>query len=91
MGRYILNPRIFEILDQQKPGAGGEIQLTDALAELNQYEAVYAYDFEGVRYDVGEKLGFIKTTLEFALKREDLREDLLEYLHNVVKEAFISK
>jgi UTP--glucose-1-phosphate uridylyltransferase len=85
MGRYILNPRIFDILDNQKPGAGGEIQLTDAIADLNRYEAVYAYDFEGVRYDVGEKLGFIKTTLEFALKREDLKGELLEYLSNIIE------
>lgn len=65
MGRYILSPKIFEILDNQSPGAGGEIQLTDSIAQLNQFEAVYAYNFEGVRYDVGEKLGFIKTTIEF--------------------------
>ena len=77
MGRYILSPRIFDILDHQKPGAGGEIQLTDAIAELNRIEAVYAYDFEGVRYDVGEKMGFIKTTIEFALQREDLRDELV--------------
>ncbi|MEH7380034.1 UTP--glucose-1-phosphate uridylyltransferase GalU [Bacillus sp. JJ1533] len=80
MGRYILNPRIFEILENQLPGAGGEIQLTDAIAGLNQYEAVYAYDFEGTRYDVGEKMGFIQTTIEFALKRDDLRKQLLNYL-----------
>lgn len=80
MGRYILSPRIFEVLDQQKPGAGGEIQLTDAIAELNQFEAVYAYDFDGTRYDVGEKLGFIKTTIEVALQREEIKDELLEYL-----------
>lgn len=84
MGRYILSPKIFDILNDQKPGAGGEIQLTDAIAELNQIEAVYAYDFEGVRYDVGEKLGFIKTQLEFALQREDLQEELYEYLSSIV-------
>lgn len=80
MGRYILNAKIFEILDLQTPGAGGEIQLTDAIARLNQHEAVYAYEFEGVRYDVGEKLGFIKTTIEFALQRADLRDALLTYM-----------
>lgn len=85
MGRYILNPRIFEILNNQKPGAGGEIQLTDAIAVLNQYEAVYAFDFEGVRYDVGEKMGFIKTMTEFALQRDDLRSDLLKYLSSIVE------
>jgi len=80
MGRYILSPRIFELLENQRPGAGGEIQLTDAIAELNRNEAVYAYDFEGTRYDVGEKLGFIKTTIEFAMQREELRLQLTEYL-----------
>jgi UTP--glucose-1-phosphate uridylyltransferase len=85
MGRYILNPRIFEILSNQKPGAGGEIQLTDAIAELNKFEAVYAYDFEGTRYDVGEKFGFIQTTIEFAMQREDLRSDLLEYLTGLLQ------
>ncbi|MDF0727776.1 UTP--glucose-1-phosphate uridylyltransferase GalU [Cytobacillus sp. S13-E01] len=89
MGRYILNPRIFEILENQKPGAGGEIQLTDAIAGLNQFEAVYAYDFEGTRYDVGEKMGFIQTTLEFALKRDDLRPDLLEYFKNVLDKELV--
>lgn len=89
MGRYILSPKIFEILDNQKPGAGGEIQLTDAIAELNKIEAVYAYDFEGTRYDVGEKLGFIKTQVEFALERNDLRAELLEYLHAVVNESLV--
>ncbi|MFP3123358.1 UTP--glucose-1-phosphate uridylyltransferase GalU [Ectobacillus funiculus] len=85
MGRYVLSPRIFEILNNQEPGAGGEIQLTDAIAQLNQHEAVYAYDFEGVRYDVGEKMGFIQTTIEFALQREDLRQDLLNYLSTVME------
>jgi UTP--glucose-1-phosphate uridylyltransferase len=85
MGRYILNPRIFDILSNQKPGAGNEIQLTDAIAALNELEAVYAYDFEGTRYDVGEKLGFIQTTVELALKREDIRNQLIDYLSTVVE------
>ena len=89
MGRYILNPRIFEILGKQEPGAGGEIQLTDAIAALNQYEAVYAYDFEGKRYDVGEKMGFIQTTIEFALQREDLRKELLDYLSSILDRQLI--
>lgn len=84
MGRYILNPVIFDILEQQKPGAGDEIQLTDAIAKLSYFENVYAYNFEGVRYDVGEKLGFIKTTIEFALKRQDLRDKLLHYLASII-------
>ncbi|MET3193251.1 UTP--glucose-1-phosphate uridylyltransferase GalU [Bacillus sp. OAE603] len=90
MGRYILNPRIFEILTNQKPGAGGEIQLTDAIKGLNQYEDVYAYDFEGIRYDVGEKIGFIKTVTEFALQREELKGDLLKYLTDLVEKNKVS-
>ncbi|TVY07225.1 UTP--glucose-1-phosphate uridylyltransferase GalU [Paenibacillus cremeus] len=90
MGRYILTPKIFELLENQQPGAGGEIQLTDAIAELNQYEAVYAYNFEGIRYDVGEKLGFIKTTLEFALQREDLRDEMLEYITNIINKNLVN-
>ncbi|AYA77615.1 UTP--glucose-1-phosphate uridylyltransferase [Bacillus sp. Y1] len=89
MGRYILNPRIFDILGEQGPGAGGEIQLTDAIAGLNKYEAVYAYDFEGTRHDVGEKMGFIQTTIEFALQKEELRTDLLNYLSAVLDRQFI--
>lgn len=85
MGRYILNPRIFEILENQTPGAGGEIQLTDAIAALNKKEAVYAYHFDGVRYDVGEKLGFIKTTIEFALQRDELRDELLKYIKGIAE------
>jgi UTP--glucose-1-phosphate uridylyltransferase len=89
MGRYILNPRIFDILGDQGPGAGGEIQLTDAIAGLNRYEAVYAYDFEGTRHDVGEKMGFIQTTIEFALQKEELRSDLLNYLSAVLDRQLI--
>ncbi|MGV3467176.1 MAG: UTP--glucose-1-phosphate uridylyltransferase GalU [Heyndrickxia sp.] len=85
MGRYILSPKVFEILQEQTPGAGGEIQLTDAISELNKMEAVYAYDFEGIRYDVGEKLGFIQTTIEFALQRHDLRQHLLNYLSSIIE------
>lgn len=84
LGRYILTPRIFDILDEVKPGANGEIQLTDAISKLKEYEAVYAYNFTGKRYDVGEKMGFIKTTIEFALQRADLRAELLEYLRDIV-------
>lgn len=85
LGRYILTPRIFELLENQAPGAGGEIQLTDAISQLNEKEAVYAYDFIGTRYDVGEKMGFIQTTIEFALKRPELRDDLLEYMKRIVE------
>ncbi|EIT86529.1 UTP-glucose-1-phosphate uridylyltransferase [Fictibacillus macauensis ZFHKF-1] len=86
MGRYILTPPIFDILYEQAPGAGGEIQLTDAIATLRQAEAVYAYEFEGVRYDVGEKLGFIKTTIEFALKRPELKAELVPYMTMLLKQ-----
>ncbi|SDJ86269.1 UTP--glucose-1-phosphate uridylyltransferase GalU [Natronincola ferrireducens] len=84
LGRYIINPEIFEILEKTKPGKGGEIQLTDALKELATREAMYAYIFEGRRHDVGDKLGFLQATVEFALKRDDLRDDFLEYLEGIL-------
>jgi UTP--glucose-1-phosphate uridylyltransferase len=80
LGRYIITPQIFNILQDTKPGKGGEIQLTDALQSLIENEAMYAYNFEGKRYDVGDKLGFLQATVEFALKREDLREPFMNYL-----------
>ncbi|KPU42838.1 UTP--glucose-1-phosphate uridylyltransferase [Oxobacter pfennigii] len=83
LGRYIITPQIFDILENTKPGAGGEIQLTDALKELLKNEAMYAYNFSGRRYDVGDKLGFLQATVEFALKREDLKEDFIKYLNNL--------
>lgn len=84
MGRLFLTPKIFDVLREQKPGAGGEIQLTDAIATLGEFEEIYAYNFKGKRYDVGEKIGFIQTTIELALQREDLKTDLLKFLHNVI-------
>ncbi|MED4730172.1 UTP--glucose-1-phosphate uridylyltransferase GalU [Aneurinibacillus migulanus] len=84
MGRYVLSPRVFEILKKVKPGVGGEIQLTDALAELNKYEAVYAYEFEGKRYDVGDKFGFIETTIEFALQNKEIKNKVRKYLETKV-------
>lgn len=81
LGRYIITPRIFEILENTKPGKGGEIQLTDALETLISNEAMYAYDFEGRRYDVGDKLGFLEATIELALKKPELRESFIEYLN----------
>ncbi|OAS17201.1 UTP--glucose-1-phosphate uridylyltransferase GalU [Paenibacillus oryzisoli] len=89
MGRYILTPTIFDILNNQQPGAGGEIQLTDAIAQLNRIESVYAYEFEGKRYDVGEKMGFIQTTIEYALQRKDLRYGLLKYLSELMEKELI--
>jgi UTP--glucose-1-phosphate uridylyltransferase len=91
MGRYILTPEIFMFLDQQEKGAGGEIQLTDAIQKLNQIQRVFAYDFEGVRYDVGEKLGFIKTTIEIALQDGELREDLVRFLDETLSGLKVSK
>jgi len=85
MGRYVFTPEIFNFLEQQEIGAGGEIQLTDAIQKLNTIQRVFAYDFEGKRYDVGEKLGFIETTLEFAIQHEDLREDILRFMDQLLK------
>ncbi|WP_017414071.1 UTP--glucose-1-phosphate uridylyltransferase GalU [Clostridium tunisiense] len=85
LGRYIITPEIFNILEQTKPGKGGEIQLTDALKTLISKEEMYAYVFEGRRHDVGDKLGFLQATVEYALKREDLKEDFKEYLKDIIK------
>lgn len=82
LGRYIITPQIFDVLANTQPGKGGEIQLTDALETLIENEAMYAYNFEGRRYDVGDKLGFLQATVEFALKKEDLREPFIEYLNS---------
>lgn len=80
MGRYVLTPDIFDYLANQDKGAGGEIQLTDAIERLNKDSQVYAYDFEGNRYDVGEKLGFVKTTIEFALKDKEMNGALTRFI-----------
>ncbi|PZQ22934.1 MAG: UTP--glucose-1-phosphate uridylyltransferase [Corynebacterium propinquum] len=80
IGRYLLTPEIFDVLENQKPGAGNEIQLTDAIERMNNDNQVYAYDFEGERYDVGEKLGFVKTTIEYALKDDSMREELTRFI-----------
>ena len=84
LGRYIITPKIFEILENTKPGKGGEIQLTDALLKLIEHEAMYAYDFEGRRYDVGDKLGFLQATVEYALRKEELRDDFIKYLRTLM-------
>lgn len=84
LGRYIINPAIFEILENTKPGKGGEIQLTDALKELASKEAMYAYNFEGRRYDVGDKLGYLEATVEYALRKPELKDDFLAYLKTIV-------
>ncbi|CQR70508.1 UTP--glucose-1-phosphate uridylyltransferase [Sporomusa ovata DSM 2662] len=80
LGRYVIEPEIFALLEETTPGSGGEIQLTDALKRLASMKAVYAYNFEGRRYDVGDKQGYLEATMEFALKRPDLRDKYLSYL-----------
>ena len=80
IGRYILTPRVFECLEKITPGAIGELQLTDGLRQLLKYEKMYGYQFEGKRHDTGDKLGFLKATVEFALKRDDLGPALREWL-----------
>ena len=83
LGRYVISPEIFEILEQTKPGKGGEIQLTDALKVLAKQENMTALSFEGRRYDVGDKEGFLEATIEYALRREDLKDKFKEYLKNL--------
>ncbi len=80
VGRYILTPRIFDCLEKVKPGKGGEIQLTDGIADLMQYEDILAYRFAGKRYDCGSKLGFMKANVEFALKHPEIAKDFASYL-----------
>jgi UTP--glucose-1-phosphate uridylyltransferase len=80
IGRYILTPRIFDMLERITPGAGGELQLTDAIRALLAYEKVYGFSYEGKRHDAGDKLGFLKATVEFALKRDDLGPPFREWL-----------
>ena len=80
IGRYILTPGIFNALDKTRPGKGGEIQLTDAIKILLETEEVYAYEFEGTRYDAGDKLGFLQATVSYALKRPELKADFTRFL-----------
>jgi len=84
LGRYVFTPEIFMYLDKQQIGAGGEIQLTDAIQKLNEIQRVFAYDFEGKRYDVGEKLGFIQTTLEFAMQDSELKDSLIPFIQDLL-------
>lgn len=85
LGRYIITPEIFTHLENTKPGAGGEIQLTDALKTLAKEQEMYAYDFVGRRYDVGNKMGFLEATVEYALRRNDLSAGFMEYLKQIVR------
>ena len=86
VGRYILTPKIFELLEKTPPGKGGEIQLTDAIGELLMKEAVYAKTIEAIRYDTGSKIGFLKATVDIALGNEELKEEFLSFLKERVKE-----
>lgn len=85
LGRYIITPAIFDCLEKTPKGAGGEIQLTDALVMLAKIEDMYAYDFEGKRYDIGNKQGFLQATVEFALSRDDLKDEFATYLKSVTE------
>ncbi len=89
MGRYVLTPEIFAFLEDQQTGAGGEIQLTDAIQRLNEIQRVFAYDFEGKRYDVGEKFGFIQTTIEMALQHDELKSELLDYMKQLLEREVV--
>ncbi|MCG5102610.1 UTP--glucose-1-phosphate uridylyltransferase GalU [Oceanobacillus alkalisoli] len=91
MGRYVFTSKIFDLLGEHEIGAGGEIQLTDAIEKLNEIEKVYAYDFAGKRFDVGEKMGFVKTTIDFALEDPEMKDELYEYLVEKVNEMKVLK
>jgi UTP--glucose-1-phosphate uridylyltransferase len=84
IGRYVLTPEIFPILERQEPGKGGEIQLTDAILKLSGQESIYGCRFEGTRYDCGDKLGFLKATVDMALKREEIREEFVQFLRSKI-------
>ena len=86
IGRYLLTPEIFQILENQKPGAGNEIQLTDAIDTLNKTQRVFAREFKGKRYDVGDKFGFMKTSIDYALKHPQVKDDLKQYIINLGKQ-----
>ncbi len=86
IGRYLLTPEIFQILENQKPGAGNEIQLTDAIDTLNKTQRVFAREFKGRRYDVGDKFGFMKTSIDYALKHPQVKDDLKQYIINLGKQ-----
>lgn len=92
IGRYILTPKVLQNLNRKMVGAGGEIQLTDAIAkEISDSGKVFGYKFDGKRYDCGSKAGFLKATVAFALKRDDLRDDFLEFLHHIVADNGVYK
>ncbi|MCT4585598.1 MAG: UTP--glucose-1-phosphate uridylyltransferase GalU [Peptostreptococcaceae bacterium] len=86
LGRYIITPQIFDILETTKPGKGGEIQLTDALKELAKRENMYSYIFDGKRYDVGNKMGYLEATIDFALKRDEFKSDLIDFMKKKIED-----
>jgi UTP--glucose-1-phosphate uridylyltransferase len=90
IGRYVLTPEVFDALRHLEPGVGGEVQLTDAINALAQEQAVYAYVFEGGRFDVGNKLDYVKATIEIAIDREDLGKDLKHWLGDLVERKKLS-
>jgi UTP--glucose-1-phosphate uridylyltransferase len=91
IGRYILTPEIFELLEKTTPGKGGEIQLTDAIKALLRRQAVYGHVFEGKRYDTGDKLGFLQATVEYALRSEEVGEGFRAFLKNLDVEAVVKR
>ncbi|WDC91598.1 UTP--glucose-1-phosphate uridylyltransferase GalU [Latilactobacillus curvatus] len=86
IGRYLLTPEIFDVLENQKPGLGGEIQLTDAIDELNKTQRVFAHEFKGRRYDVGNKFGYLETSIEYGLKHPEVKDDLKKYIIDLAEE-----
>jgi len=91
MGRYVLTPEIMDFLSEQKKGAGDEVQLTDAIENLNEIQRVFAYEFEGRRFDVGEKTGFIQTTMEMALEHEDIKDDMVSFMEDLLEQHKLTK
>ena len=91
IGRYLLTPEIFEILENQKPGAGNEIQLTDAIDTLNQTQRVFAREFKGTRYDVGDKFGFLKTSIKYGLTHPEVKDSLRQYIIELAHELEYKK
>src|SRR5699024_11585482 len=85
MVRYVLKIDIFDYLERQEIGTGGKIQLTDAIEHLNSEDCVYAYNFEGERYDVGEKIGFVKTTIQFALNDDYMKKEITKFIKSINK------
>jgi UTP--glucose-1-phosphate uridylyltransferase len=86
IGRYLLTPEIFDILDNQKPGKGNEIQLTDAIDELNKTQRVFAHEFKGDRFDVGNKFGFVQTTIQYGLTHPEVKDELRPYILSLAEQ-----